>query len=305
MKIFISLFSFCALLWGVNEIYRKETRYGLLAKFSSPTFVSSPEWELPPLSEEEQKTVDKVLCQQFTYLARGSQAFAFISEDGKYILKLFKQSKWHPKNIFGYVPLPFNPYFKDYLMRKRKCDATLKSCKTALLHVKEDTGVLFAHLNPTKLPTPPMRLLDKHGKKWIFDLSNSCFLLQKKADLFYPHIQMKMQEGDLEGAKYAITSTIKLLDRFFEMGVFENNAILRKNFGFIDNEAMQFDIGKFKFDASKKTAKEDIRIVTQNFYRWIGKNYPELLPHFDEKLDEYSPFLPNFEENEKKTCMNL
>jgi hypothetical protein len=286
---FISLSLFALLLWGSNEIYQKKTRFGLLAKFSSPTFSPSEAWDVPPLSAEEQLQVDAILSQPFTYLARGSQAFAFISEDGQYVLKLFKQHKWHPKHILGYIPLPFNPYYKNYLFRQGKQHAVLSSCMAALLHVKEDTGVLFAHLNPRPLSIPPMTLTDKHGKPWVLDLSNSCFLLQKKADLFYPHIQKLMEQGDTEGAKASITSTLELLDRFFSMGVFENNAILRKNFGFIGNEAIQFDIGKFKFDASHKFDRGEIRYVAKNFYRWIGKNYPELLLHFDEQLQRFSP----------------
>ncbi len=289
MKIIAILCGACLLIWGANELYQKKTRYGLIAKFSSPTFISSQEWTLPPLPEAEQQTVDQILSQKFTYLARGSQAFAFISEDKKYILKLFKQHKWHPKNIFGYISLPFNPYYEDYLHRQRKQFELLHSCKTALSHIKEDTGVLYAHLNPTPLFLPQMRIIDKHGKSWKLNLDKSCFLLQKKADLFYPHLQQMMARRDLEGAKYAITSTFKLLDRFIEMGVFENNAILRKNFGFIDNEAIQFDIGKFKFDPDHRLDKSEIRIITERFHHWIIKNYPELLPHFDQKLDEYCP----------------
>ncbi len=294
MRIFLAFFGVCALLWGANELYQKKTRFGLLAKFSAPTFSPSEEWEIPPLSSEEQKEVDAILSQKFTYLARGSQAFAFISEDGKYVLKLFKQHKWHPKNVLGYVPLPFNPFYKDYLVRKQKQHGVLSSCKTALLHVKEDTGVLYAHLNPTPVHSAPMTLVDKHGKAWTLNLSKSCFLLQKRADLFYPHVEALMGKGDLEGAKEAITSTLKLLDRFIDLGVFENNAILRKNFGFINNRAIQFDIGKFKFDAGRKRDKKEIRVAAKNFRRWVGKNYPELNSHFDEKLEEYSPLQSSF-----------
>ena len=289
MRIIFFVLGCCALVWGANEVYQKKNRFGLLAKFSSPTFSPCGEWEFDPLPLEEQRVVDAILSQKFTYLARGSQAFAFVSEDGQYVLKLFKQHKWQPSHILGYIPLPFNPYYKKYLVRQGKQQAVLSSCKAALLHVKEDTGVLFAHLNPTPLNVPAMNLIDKHGKSWTLDLGKSCFLLQKKADLFYPHIQALMAKGDVEGAKYAITSILKLLDRFIDLGVFENNAILRKNFGYINNEAMQFDIGKFKFDASRKPDKSEIRVISKNFHKWIGKNYPELLMHFDEKLGEFSP----------------
>ncbi|MBS0605156.1 MAG: hypothetical protein JSS60_09015 [Verrucomicrobia bacterium] len=125
----------------------------------------------------------------------------------------------------------------------------------------------------------------------MLDLSRSSFLLQKKADLFYLHVQALMERGDVEGAKYAFTSTLKLLDRFIDLGVFENNAILRKNFGFIGNEAIQFDIGKSKFDPSRHPDKWEIRIVSKKFYRWIGQNSPQLLAHFDEELETFSPLL--------------
>ncbi len=273
-------------LWGANELYQKKNRSGLQTKFASPTFSSSSEWELPPLSPEKQEEVYQILSQPFTFFARGSQAVAFISEDKQYIVKLFKQHKWRPKHILGHVPLPFNPYYKDFKKNQEKQWAVLRSCRTALTHVKEDTGVLYAHLNPTPFPLSTKTFIDKKGKKWQLDLSKSCFLLQKKADLFYPHIEALMDRGDIEAAKYAISSTLDLLRRFMDMGVFENNAILRKNFGFIDNRAMQFDIGKFQFDEHHKGNPKEIRSVTERFHVWVERNYPELLPHFDQKLME-------------------
>ncbi|MBS0653590.1 MAG: hypothetical protein JSR39_08740, partial [Verrucomicrobia bacterium] len=144
MKIIALLLGIGAILWTGHQFYENKTRYGLHAKFSSPTFSPSAEWELPPLSDEEQQLVDQILCQKFTFLARGSQAFAFISEDKKYVLKLFKQHKWKPGSILGYIPISFNPYYKSYLARQKKQYDVLHSCKTALEHVKEDTGVLYA-----------------------------------------------------------------------------------------------------------------------------------------------------------------
>ncbi len=249
-----------------------------------PPFPHLQNGNSPHFAHQKQATVDQILRQKFTYLARGSQAFAFISEDGQYILKLFKQHKWHPKHFLGYLPLSFNPYYRDYLKRKEKQNAVLSSCKTAILHVQSHTGVIFSHLNPTPLAISSINLTDKHGKSWTLDLSKSCFLLQKKADLFYPHIQACMAKNDLEGAKYAITSTFNLIDKFMRMGVYGNNAILRKNFGFIDNEAMQFDIGKFKFDPSYIPDRQEIHNITQGFQRWLKLNHPELLPHFHEQL---------------------
>ena len=146
MKTLFILAGLALLFWGSNEIYQKKTRFGLLAKFASPTFSPNPEWEFPQPSAEEQEQIDAILSQKFTYLARGSQAFAFVSEDGRYVLKLFKQHKWHPKNPLGYIPLAINPYHLDYLKRHQKQRALLESCKTALTYVKQKNRIYICPL---------------------------------------------------------------------------------------------------------------------------------------------------------------
>jgi hypothetical protein len=266
------------LLWGADQLYQKKTRFGLLSKFSSSSFSATEQGELPS------PAICQILSQKFTYLARGSQAEAFVSEDGAYVLKLFKQHKWRPSHLWGYIPFSWNPYYKDFLKGQLKKHTVLTSCKAALLHIKEDTGVCFAHLNPTSLPIRSTTLIDKRGGAWQLDLTQSYFLLQKKADLFYPHIQTLMEQGNVSQAEYAITSMFKLLTKFIALGVFENNAILRKNFGFLDNEAMQFDIGKFKCDPTRAPDMHELVVITEGFHRWLQKNHPLLLSHFERQL---------------------
>ncbi len=278
--------------FAADKYYQKKTKFGLQAKFCSPTFSTSAEWEFPPLDDAAEHEVNQLLSQKFTYFARGSQAFAFISEDGRYILKLFKQHKWRPGHLLGYIPLPLNPYYKEALHRKKKELDVLRSCKAALLHVKEDTGVLFAHLNPTPLSVRSVSVVDKQGKAWRLNLSRSCFLLQKRADLFHPHINAWMEKGDLEGAQHAIDSLLHLCDRFIKKGVHSNNTIFRKNFGFIDNEAVQFDIGKFKCDPLREQPKDSLRVQVNHFYNWIKNTYPSLVSHFEAKLEELCPKEP-------------
>ena len=251
-----------------------------MSKFSSTSFAFTEEGKLPLPTPLEQQ----ILSQKFTYLARGSQAEAFVSEDGLYVLKLFKQHKWRPSHLWGYIPLPWNPYYQETLRRRLKQRAVLESCRAALLHSKEDTGVCFAHLNPTSLEISSTTLVDKRGNLWQLDLKQCCFLLQRKAELFYPHIQRLMDQGEVGQAEDAITSTFKLLKKFITAGVYENNAILKKNFGFLDNEAMQFDIGKFKFDATRKPDMHDLVVITEGFHRWLQKNHSLLLPHFEKQL---------------------
>ena len=51
----------------------------------------NPAWDVHVLTDEEHRELDGALAQQYHYLACGNQAFAFLSEDGRYVLKFFKQ----------------------------------------------------------------------------------------------------------------------------------------------------------------------------------------------------------------------
>ena len=64
---------------------------------------------------------------------------------------------------------------------------------------------------------------------------------------------------------------------------------LYKNFGVINDKAVQLTITKFQIDqtaACQQSNQNQIMPVIETFRRWVQKNYPELLAYFDEKLSE-------------------
>src|SRR5579871_1274024 len=50
-----------------------------------------PLFEVTGQSGEAESEVRRALSQKYTYLAAGGQAFVFLSEDGNYVIKFFKQ----------------------------------------------------------------------------------------------------------------------------------------------------------------------------------------------------------------------
>jgi hypothetical protein len=290
-KIFIGLALFLFLIsffLGVDRFVHHESSRFTLSKIISSQG-SSPEWEIPKLSLEEQKDLEQILNQKFTYYSKGSQSFVFISEDKKIILKFLKQEKLRPKSWLAYIPLSFNPYHREYLLKKEKCRATFSACKTAFQELKKESGLIYVHLNHSRDLNKKITILDKNGGQHIVDIDKTCFYVQKHAQLIYSRISELMHNNDIEGAKRIISSVFSLIDFLGKKGVFDNDPILRKNFGLIDDIAVQIDIGKLRIDPVRQQTlayKGEVGSITHSFKVWIEKNYPVLSEYFKKCLKE-------------------
>jgi len=284
---FLSIFLFGVFLFlGLDRAfhYSPSGFYPYKVTFSHS---KSSEWDLPPLSTGAKIELDTALSQKFTYYDKGSQAYVFISEDKQYILKFFKQHKLRPKTWVAYFPFPFNPYYQDYLFKKRKAAATFSACKTAFLELKEQTGLLYVHLNPSLDCDKELVVFDKRGNRHVIQLNEMSFYLQKRAHLIYPRLSELMRQGEIERAKQVISSLFTLLEFLGKKGIVDNDPILRKNFGLIDDTAVQIDIGRLRIDPTRVDTKaytQEIGSITHSFQLWLEKNYPQLSPHFAECL---------------------
>lgn len=290
-KFFIGLALFLFLVsffLGIDRfVHRASSRFTLSKIISLEKY--SVEWEIPELSIEEKKDLDQILNQKFSYYSKGSQSYVFISEDKKFILKFLKQGKLRPKSWLAYIPLSLNPYHQQYLLKKEKCRATFTACKTAFQELKKESGLIYVHLNHFRDLNKKITVLDKNGETHTVDIDRTCFYVQKHAQLIYSRISELMHSNDIEGAKRIISSVFSLIDFLGKKGVCDNDPILRKNFGLIDDVAVQIDIGKLRIDPIRQQTlayKEEVGSITHSFKIWIGKNYPELSEYFEKCLQE-------------------
>lgn len=284
---------FFSIFLGIDRfVHQKSNRFSLDKITTYHSY--SPDWEIPSLSSEDQKALDQILNQKFTYYNKGSQSYVFISEDKKYILKFLKQHKLRPKSWLAYVPISFNPYYQEQLFKKKKCRATFNACKTAFLELKKEAGLIYVHINNTRDLNKKVTIFDKNGKQHIVDIDKTSFCVQKRAQLIYSRISELMHNGDVEGAKQIITSVFSLIDFLGKKGVVDNDPILRKNFGLIDDVAVQIDIGKLRIDSIRQhnlAYKQEVASITHSFKVWLEKNYPQLSDHFEQCLKEVSSSL--------------
>jgi hypothetical protein len=273
---------FVSLFMGIDRLVHHESRHFFIDKITN-YHPPSAEWEIPKLSQDEQTVLDQILSQKFTYYSKGSQAYVFISEDKKYILKFLKQQKLRANSWLAHLPLSFNPYYQEYIFKQQKRKATFSSCKTAFLELKKETGLIYVHINNARDLSKKVTLFDKNGQKHRVSLDQTSFYVQKRAQLIYSRISEMMYNEDIEGAKKVIHSVFSLIDYLGKNGVVDNDPILRKNFGLIDDVAVQIDIGKLRIDPVRKqnlAYKKEVRSITHSFNIWLESNYPELSEHF-------------------------
>ena len=145
------------------------------------------------------------------------------------------------------------------------------------------------HINPTHFLNKKITVCDRNGKNHTIDLDRTSFYIQRRAQLIYPRISDLMRAGDSERCKNILASVIRLIAKLGKKGVCNKDLSLYKNFGVINDKAVQLTITKFQIDqtaACQQSNQNQIMPVIETFRRWVQKNYPELLAYFDEKLSE-------------------
>jgi hypothetical protein len=231
----------------------------------------------------EMSHISAALSQPFTFLDCGQECYAFASADGKLILKVFKHH--HVRQAALLARLTHLPYFEKLAREKRERQArNFASCKLAYEELKDETGLIFAHLKKTSVHLPTVTLIDKLGIQHKVALDEIQFLVQRRAELLIPTLRT-----GTEHAKESITSLLKLISKRCEQGVDDRDPVLSRNYGFLDTRAIIIDVGSF----SKKphlmhpqAYKRELFYETLPLRCLLNERFPELVPHFEEELNK-------------------
>lgn len=199
------------------------------------------------------------LNQPFTYLGEGSQIFAFESDDGNYVLKLFKK-KHQKKTTFSRMVRHL--LGKDWQQSNGKWEEkftqTCARYQLAFSHLKEETGLIFLHFEETDPP------LYTWVDKYKIDLSKIPFILQKKALLAPEYVKAHpLQKKEAEMALK------EFFARRLEKGFSDPRQTLSKNYGFIGEKPIQIDVGKIDYFTGDKQA--EIEKISAHVEEWISR----------------------------------
>ena len=293
LYLFAALFTLGAYLtyeYGTRKAMNATDEF-FLAKIQS-TLTFNPEYNLEPLPEKDQQELACALTQNYTYLGHGGQCFAFVSEDNRYVLKFLNHSK---RRLSFYSSWPLLPTSlqkrinKKTERKKEKQQRDFTSYLIAIRDLQEQTGMIFVHLNKTTSLHKTIVITDKKGEHFTIHLDHYEFLLQKKADNIYNKIRFFMDNSQQAKAESLIDSLITSLIARSKKSIIDDDAILHKNFGCIDDKCLFIDVGRFRKDpriADPTMYIEDIYRITTPFTRWLKQNYSELDIYLDGRIQE-------------------
>src|SRR5262249_40401492 len=148
------------------------------------------------------------------YLGRGFQCYAFLSQDGNYVLKFLRHQRLREPAAFDFLPdISFIKRFKERKLeeRKKRLRYLFRSFKVAYEHIPEETALLYVHLNKTVKRHPQVTIVDRCQNQYQVALDDVEFVVQRRAFLIKPTLTQLMQEGKLDQAEARIAQIFQLL----------------------------------------------------------------------------------------------
>lgn len=261
--------------------------HALTDGFSYPNITSSlsynPKWEIT-FEPEDLSELETALDQPYSYLESGSQSYVFISEDNNYVLKFFKHKRWRMNPFYEKLPLPKTLAEKRERWKRKKKEtvaSTFGSCKIAYTVFKNETGVIFVHLNKNHPFNHTIILKDRIGLKHHIQLGDVEFVVQKKAIPTGEYLLSLKKEGKTKEAKEALRKLLAFTEMRAKKGFSDKDPHLIRNFGFIDGKAVELDIGGFHRDPKKNLEyfyNHELKKIHSKLLPWLHENYPELVP---------------------------
>jgi hypothetical protein len=205
--------------------------------------------EVPLLSEVEAVDLNKILSQKFTYIGKGSQSYAFGTIDGEYVIKFFKFKHLKPSIWLELLPPIFSlqSYKEKQNQRKeRKLASVFSGYRLAYVQHKQDSALIFVHLNQTKNLYPSLTVLDKMGWEHSIPLDDVVFIVQRRAETAKTVIHNHLKKRDVAGAKSKIDQIFDLYLSEYAKGIFDNDHAVMRNVGFVKERPIRIDVGKLK-----------------------------------------------------------
>lgn len=280
-----------AALYGAGRLYFHLTGGFLISNISS-TFPFNPEWEIRPLDSFEQKQVNGALSQPYRYLGKGCQAYVFASENGQYVLKFFKYQRYRLQPWLSYAPpLPALVKYKEEKIENKwhKLDGFVKSWKLAFENLREETGLLYVHLNKTDHLKKQVLIYDKIGMQHLVDLDKMEFCVQCRAQMLCETFLEYKQQGDKAKTELLIENLLALIISEYSRGLADNDHALMQNTGVVDGKPIHIDVGQFVQNEEVKNpliAHQELYTKTYKFKLWLNEHYPEARDFLESRLKE-------------------
>ena len=245
----------------------------------------------PAITLENKEKLRSIFAQPFHYLGKGSQAYCFESQDGQYVLKLFKC--YHLQSVDWIKTLPLPKFLDRYrheqvLRREKKQRTTVASYKIARDILPKECAIIYIQIVPTPHLDQMITFTDKIGRQHAINLGHYGFVVQKKARLVFPVFDELIRDGNEKEATSLINSIVEFMVCRSKKGIQDQDPDLHKNAGVIDGKVYCIDIGGFHENdriKNKEVMKADIMRFTRRLYNHLKSQNSELSENLAQHLN--------------------
>lgn len=284
-KIFKSLAvaSIAALVYGGHYIYYYQNKFLMVE--------SSVEEDWNKLAFDDILELKNAFNQSYYYLNQGSQSYAFVSEDGKYVVKFFKDPQYVQSLWWSYLPkisdvVEFQNEKSE--QRKKLVGHFTESGKIAFENLKEETGLIYFHSNKNDIPRL-LSIYDHMGVRHLINLNLFLFSIQKRAEMLCSSLLKCKELGDLSKAKNIIINVLNLFYNLSQKGLVDRDNNFMNNIGIIDGTSpLLIDLGYFEKNDQVKIPLiyyQKLFNKTEDLTQWLEKGYPELAIFLNNELE--------------------
>lgn len=292
-----TILSFCAIVLGLGaclgghlfylyfhqQFEPKDFRHEFVFSNNAPT--------LTPNQALKEQASD-ILNQRFFYVGHGHQMTAFESEDHRYVLKLFNPRPALNPEVFQSIRgmkhmCSLKWISHAYLKRQPLIRQLANSYKIAFEELKEETGLVYIHLDDSTCLSKAVHLSTKKGAQEWLQLDKVPFILQAKAEIAADRIGLLLRENRIEEAKTALANLYTFFEERARKGITDRQQTLYNNYGFIGDRVVQIDVGRIRKDENiQKMPGAEIKRVFGHINKFLSAKYPQLSPFFLETASD-------------------
>lgn len=287
---YIFLLCFClASAYGLGRLYYRVTAGFTVGNISS-NLPFHPEWETHP-HEQEYQLLASILKQKFTYLGKGCQSYVFLSDDKQYVIKFVKYQRFRPQEWLNYLTfIPGMEAIRDKKIEKKrkKLSMLFESWKLAFDQLKQETGLVFVHLNKTNHLQQEIVIQDKMGYMHRLDADRMEFLIQRRADLLCDKLARLIEQNRIPEARQLLNDLVDLILSEYQRGLADNDHALMQNTGVVGLQPVHIDVGQFVINPAIRLPeiyKQELFSKTFKFRKWLLKKHLGLSAYFDWTLE--------------------
>ena len=168
---------------------------------------------------------------------------------------------------------------REHRQAHKRLPFLFQSTLLAWQRLQEETGLIHLQLNCKPHSIDPIALYDRLGCKHTLDLSRTEYLLQKRAQPAYQRIHQLMARGEIAHAMRCLDRILDLIARIRMKGIWDRDPNVEINFGFVGDEAIEFDLGSFRL--ARGTPPNLAPLL-----HWLQTHYPVLAAHLNNQLEK-------------------